>query len=77
MQMEWLQSNIRVKLEVNQLQLSLAHTPMLDNGLYAHIRPVLGSTKIQRIREAVAAEKVTLTKEEWYKLYCAAGHTLA
>lgn len=154
MQIEWLQSNTRVILGIDQLQLSLAHTPMLDQGLYAnmyvseaadrtgsileycrmknisiqawsilqygifegtflenpsyealntalediaqkygiskmgaaiawilrhpaHIRPVLGSTNIQRIREAAQAVKVTLTKEEWYKLYCAAGHTLA
>ena len=117
MQIGWFQSNTRVFLEINQLQLSLAHTPMLDNGLYANmyvenpgyealntalealaekyriskmgvaiawilrhpanIRPILGSTKIQRIQEASKAAKVMLTKEEWYKLYCAAGHTLA
>ena len=154
MQIAWFQSNTRVFLEINQLQLSLAHTPMLDNGLYANmyvseaadrtgsvleycrmnkisvqawsilqygifegtflenpgygalytalealaekyriskmgvaiawilrhpanIRPILGSTKIQRIQEASKAAKVMLTKEEWYKLYCAAGHTLA
>ncbi|MFT4294210.1 MAG: aldo/keto reductase [Micropruina sp.] len=42
----------------------------------ANIQVVLGTTKPQRVAEAAAGSDVTLTREEWYRLYRAAGHLL-
>lgn len=37
--------------------------------------PVLGTGKIERIKDAVSAEQVTLTREQWFMLWVAsAGH---
>ncbi|HVM49152.1 MAG TPA: aldo/keto reductase [Candidatus Acidoferrum sp.] len=38
----------------------------------ARIQPVIGSTNPQRIREAVKATELELTREEWYRLLIAA-----
>lgn len=37
---------------------------------------VSGTASEQRLKEIVDAEKVLLTREEWYRLYLAAGHIL-
>lgn len=42
----------------------------------AKIQVIAGTTKEQRIREIARAAKIQLTREEWYKLYLAAGHIL-
>lgn len=42
----------------------------------ANIQMIAGSTKIERLREICAATQISLTKEEWYRLYRAAGHIL-
>jgi predicted oxidoreductase len=42
----------------------------------ANIQVVLGTTKIDRLMECAAGSDVTLTREEWYRLFRAAGHTL-
>ncbi len=42
----------------------------------ANIQVVLGTTKPERVAEAAAGSDVTLTREEWYRLYRAAGHPL-
>jgi predicted oxidoreductase len=42
----------------------------------ANIQVVLGTTKPDRVRESVAGSGVVLTREEWYRLFRAAGHTL-
>jgi len=42
----------------------------------ANIQVVLGTTKPQRVRESAAGTDVTLTREQWYRLFRAAGHTL-
>lgn len=34
-------------------------------------------TSEERMTEIIAAEKVSLSREEWYRLYLAAGHILA
>lgn len=37
--------------------------------------PVLGTGKIERVRQAVAAEQITLTREHWFTIWTAsAGH---
>jgi predicted oxidoreductase len=40
----------------------------------ANIQVVLGTTKPERVRESVAGSDVVLTREEWYRLFRAAGH---
>lgn len=42
----------------------------------AKIQVVAGTMNGERIKEIAAASDITLTKEEWYKLYIAAGHIL-
>jgi predicted oxidoreductase len=37
---------------------------------------VLGTTRPDRVRESVAGSDVTLTREEWYRLFRAAGHSV-
>lgn len=42
----------------------------------ANIQVVLGTTKPSRVIEAAAGSAVPLTRQEWYRLFTAAGHTL-
>jgi predicted oxidoreductase len=42
----------------------------------ANIQVVLGTTKAERVREAAAGSLVKLSREEWYRLFRAAGHVL-
>ncbi|WP_208020574.1 aldo/keto reductase [Labedella phragmitis] len=42
----------------------------------AKMQVVLGTTKPERVREAAAGSDITLTREEWYRLFTAAGHIL-
>ena len=42
----------------------------------ANLQVVLGTTKPKRVRESVAGSDVTLARQEWYRLFRAAGHTL-
>lgn len=42
----------------------------------ANIQVVLGTTKPDRVREAAAGSDVHLTREQWYRIFRAAGHTL-
>jgi predicted oxidoreductase len=40
----------------------------------AKIQVVLGTTRTDRVLEAVAGAGITLSREEWYRLFRAAGH---
>ena len=40
----------------------------------ANIQVVLGTTRPERVRESAAGSDVQLTREEWYRLFRAAGH---
>lgn len=42
----------------------------------ADIQVVLGTTKPERVRECAAGSDVRLSREEWYRLFSAAGHKL-
>lgn len=42
----------------------------------AMIQVVLGTTQAARVRECVAGAGVTLSREEWYRLFTAAGYIL-
>jgi predicted oxidoreductase len=40
----------------------------------AHMQVVLGTTNPQRVRDSAAGSDVELSREEWYRLFTAAGH---
>lgn len=42
----------------------------------ARMQVVLGTTNAGRVREAAAGSELPLTREEWYRLFRAAGYTL-
>jgi predicted oxidoreductase len=42
----------------------------------ANMQVVLGTTKIDRVRDSAAGSDVPLTRPEWYRLFTAAGHVL-
>lgn len=42
----------------------------------SRMQVILGTTRPERIRELARAPEVTLTREAWYTLYCAAGKRL-
>lgn len=42
----------------------------------AKMQMIAGSTKVSRLKEICGATHIQLTKEEWYRLYLAAGHML-
>ncbi len=42
----------------------------------AKIQPIIGTTNKQRIKDICVASDVTLTRPEWYEIYCAAGNEL-
>lgn len=42
----------------------------------ANIQMIAGTTKISRMAEIVSGAGITLTREQWYKIYLASGHIL-
>lgn len=42
----------------------------------AGIQPIVGSTNAERMKQVAQAADVTITRKEWYELYCATGKTL-
>jgi predicted oxidoreductase len=42
----------------------------------AHMQPILGTTNPQRVKDSCEASDITLSREEWYQIYLAAGNTL-
>lgn len=42
----------------------------------ANMQPIVGTVTPSRIREIAAASDITITRDEWYALYCASGKTL-
>ncbi len=42
----------------------------------AKMQVIAGTTNIDRLKQIVAGSNIELTREEWYKLYMAAGHPL-
>lgn len=42
----------------------------------ARMQAVVGTTRVERIRELAASADISLTREEWYQIYRSAGNTL-
>lgn len=71
--------------EVNQCVNELAKKYNVTNSAIAvswllrhpaHMQVILGSTNISRIKDICKASNITLTREEWYSIYIAAGNLL-
>lgn len=42
----------------------------------AHMQPVTGTMNVERLKDCAKAGDITLTREEWYAIYLAAGNIL-
>ena len=42
----------------------------------AHMQPIIGTTNPQRVKDSCQASGVTLSRQEWYQIYLAAGNKL-
>lgn len=42
----------------------------------ANIQVILGTTKPERVRDIAAGSEITLSREEWYRIYLAAGNKI-
>ncbi len=42
----------------------------------AHLMPVTGTTNVTRLLDCIKAADITLTHDEWYEIFLAAGNTL-
>ena len=42
----------------------------------ARMQPILGTTNPQRVKDSCQASGITLTRDEWYQIYLAAGNQL-
>jgi predicted oxidoreductase len=42
----------------------------------ARMQPILGTTNPQRVKDSCQASGITLSREEWYQIYLAAGNAL-
>lgn len=67
--------------KLNELAESYGVTPTAIAAAWifrhpAGIQLITGSTKPERLLEILSAEKVELTRKEWYSLYRAAGHPI-
>jgi predicted oxidoreductase len=40
------------------------------------MQPVTGTMNVERLRDCVKAAEICLSREEWYKIYLAAGNIL-
>ncbi|MBQ7957084.1 MAG: aldo/keto reductase [Clostridia bacterium] len=40
------------------------------------MQPIVGSTNLQRITDIAKASEITISREDWYKIYLAAGYKL-
>ena len=87
MQIELLNQYCGGKICIDQLQFSAAHCPTIDaspNAIAtawilrhpAGIQTIAGSTSLKRIQDICRADEIVLTREEWYRIYLAAGKQL-
>ncbi len=71
--------------ELNKVMENIAHkysvskTTIAIAWLLRHpakMQPVTGTTNLSRLRDSFEAAKISLTREEWYEIYKAAGNVL-
>ncbi|MDF0606567.1 aldo/keto reductase [Neisseriaceae bacterium TC5R-5] len=71
--------------KLNQVINELAHSHSVSNSAIAiawilrhpaKLQAIIGSMNLKRIEDICQAAKVQLSRQEWYRLYCAAGNPL-
>ena len=70
---------LNAKLDELALKYDVSATTITMAWLLRHpakMQPVTGTTKVKRLKDCIKAADVTLTREEWYSLYLAAGNDL-
>ena len=68
----------RVIREIGE-KYALSDTAVVMAWLLRHpakMQPIVGTTNEGRLRDCIRAAEITLSREEWYKIYLAAGNTL-
>lgn len=72
-------AGLNAKLEELGERYGITSTAMAIAWILRHsakIQPVVGSVNAQRMRDIAKAAEVTITRKEWYDLYCATGKSL-
>lgn len=72
-------AGLNAKLEELGEHYGITSTAMAIAWILRHsakIQPVVGSVNAQRMRDIAKAAGVTITRKEWYDLYCATGKSL-
>lgn len=72
-------AGLNAKLEELGAAYGITSTAMAIAWILRHsakIQPVVGSVNAQRMRDIAKAAEVTITRKEWYDLYCATGKSL-
>ncbi|MDR2535210.1 MAG: aldo/keto reductase [Treponema sp.] len=67
------------KLDETAKKYSVSNTAIALAWLLRHpatLQPVTGTWNLDRFKESVKAAEITLSREEWYEIYAAAGNTL-
>lgn len=65
-------SEMALKYGITDTALAIAWLLRLPEKM----QPVIGTTNLQRIRDICTASDVVLSREDWYKIYLAAGYRL-
>jgi predicted oxidoreductase len=72
-------SRLRAELEAICLRLGISSIDILALAWIlrhpAHIVPIIGSGKIERLKSAMRAELIDLSREDWFKILRASSGT--
>jgi len=70
---------LNAKIDEIAKKYSVSNTTIAAAWILRHpakIQVVTGTTNVQRLKDCIKAPEITLTHEEWYEIYLAAGNTL-
>ncbi|MDR1116789.1 MAG: aldo/keto reductase [Oscillospiraceae bacterium] len=70
---------LNAKLDELAAKYSVSNTTIAAAWILRHparMQVVTGTTKLERLKDCVKAAEISLTREEWYEIYLAAGYIL-
>ncbi|MBR5516012.1 MAG: aldo/keto reductase [Clostridia bacterium] len=70
---------LNAKLEEIANRYSVSKTAVATAWILRHpakMQVLVGTTNVRHLNEILGYQKIELSREDWYALYCAAGHTL-
>ncbi len=70
---------LNAKVDEIAAKYSVSNTTIAIAWLLRHpakMQPVTGTMNVQRLKDCAKAAEITLTREEWYEIYLAAGNIL-